>query len=144
MVFFGSLLGGWVSDRVGRRIVIFLPRAALALAAVPVFAAITQVRTGATLVVGVSFLMFLQAMSGAVLIASLPESFPRAVRSLGVAVVYAGGVTVFGGSAQVVAAWLVDATGSAMAPAWYLVATNVVSLCSLYFLRLPRPDEAID
>ena len=143
-VCFGAVLGGWASDRVGRRAIIILPRVVLLFAVVPVFAAIVAARTPLSLIVGISSLMFLQAASAAVLIVALPESFPRHVRSLGVAFVYAVSVSIFGGSASGIATWLVAITHSPMAPAWYLVATNLVSLIALWFLHVPRPTDALD
>jgi MFS family permease len=144
VICFAAVLGGWASDRVGRRAIILLPRLALLFAVVPVFTAIVAARTPLSLVVGIASLMLLQASSAAVLIVALPESFPRNVRSLGVAFVYAVSVSIFGGSASAIATWLVAATHSPMAPAWYLVVTNLVSLIALWFLHLPKPHEAID
>ena len=143
-VSFAALFGGWASDRVGRRALIILPRLALLLAVVPVFTAIVTARTPFALIAGISGLMVLHGASAAVLIVALPESFPRKVRSLGVAFVYAVSVSIFGGSASAIATWLVAATHSPMAPAWYLVATNAISLTALWFLHLPKPHESID
>ncbi|MGP4131736.1 hypothetical protein OJE16_19135 [Pantoea tagorei] len=49
------------------------------------------------------------------------EAFPRQVRASGMALVYAIGVTLFGGFAQFNVTWLLNVTGEAMAPAWYLL-----------------------
>ena len=144
VICFAALLGGWASDRIGRRAIIILPRLALLFAVVPVFTIIVATRTPFALIVGISGLMLLQASSAAVLIVALPESFPRNVRSLGVAFVYSVSVSIFGGSASAIATWLVASTHSPMAPAWYLVGTNLVSLIALWFLHLPRPDQALD
>jgi MFS family permease len=144
MVFAGSLVGGWASDKLGRRALMIAPRVALLIAVIPVFIAITHARTPAVLLTGVAGLTFLQAMSGAVLILALPESFPREVRSLGVALVYAAGVTIFGGSAQVVVTWILAVTGDPMSPAWYLVVTNFVSVAALLFLEVRPPHQALD
>ena len=143
-VFVAALLGGWASDHLGRRSMIILPRVVLLFAVVPVFTFIVAARTPFALIAGISGLMALQGASAAVLIVALPESFPRHVRSLGVAFVYAVSVSIFGGSASAIATWLVASTHSPMAPAWYLVVTNAISLSALWFLHVPRPDEAID
>jgi hypothetical protein len=42
--------------------------------------------------------------------------------------IYSFGVTIFGGSAQVIVTWLLKATGNPMAPAWYLAGMLAVSL----------------
>lgn len=108
MVFFGALLGGWASDHVGRRWMMIAPRVALLLLVVPVFGAMVAARTSFALVTGIAFLTLLQATSAAALIVALPECFPRNVRSLGVGVVYAVSVTIFGGSASAMATWLIS------------------------------------
>jgi hypothetical protein len=88
--------------------------------------------------------MTLQGSSAAVMVLALPEYFPRNVRSLGVAIVYAVGVTIFGGTASGIATWLVSTTQSPMAPAWYVVVANVISLIAYVNIHVPRPNEAID
>jgi MFS family permease len=73
----------------------------------------------------------------------LPELFPRRVRASGMSLVYSVGVAVFGGFAPFICAWLVEATGSQIAPAWYLFAATVVSLIGLRQL-IDRTGQDID
>jgi hypothetical protein len=49
--------------------------------------------------------------------AFLAEAFPTSVRSSGLAILYALGVTIFGGTTQFVVAWLIDLTKDPMVPA---------------------------
>lgn len=144
VVAFGSVLGGWLSDRFGRRPLMVLPRLMFVLAVYPAFLLITGDRTPQTLLLMVGLLSLFQTMSGAVGILALPECFPRAVRSSGLAITYALGVTIFGGSAQVVVTWLLDVTGNPMALAWYLVATNLVTTVALLLLRPPPAQARLD
>lgn len=58
------------------------------------------------------------------------EALPRSVRATGVSMIYSFGVTIFGGSAQVVVTWLLNATGNPMAPAWYLIGMLAASLAA--------------
>ncbi|HAB25453.1 MAG TPA: MFS transporter, partial [Pantoea sp.] len=67
------------------------------------------------------------------------EAFPRQVRASGMALVYAIGVTLFGGFAQFNVTWLLNVTGEAMAPAWYLLFSAVVSLTALLAWREQAP-----
>lgn len=140
----GALLGGWASDFYGRRTVMIWPRLIMLLAAAPIFSVIFASRTSFALLSGVSLLTFLHAVSATPLIVALSESFPRKVRSLGVGFVYAVSVTIFGGSASATATWLVAFTHSPIAPAWYLVGSNLVSVIAVGFLKLPKPHEALD
>ena len=142
--FFAALAGGIASDRVGRRWVMTAPRAILIVAVVPTFGFVISSRSIAVLLVGMSALMILHATSTTALIVALPEAFPRKVRSLAVGFVYSISVAIFGGTTPAVATWLVSVTKSPMAPAWYLVVTNVVSLLAVAFLVGPPPHESID
>jgi hypothetical protein len=62
------------------------------------------------------------------------------VRTAGLSIAYAVGVTIFGGSAQIIFTWLIHATGNPMAPVWWVVVTNVVTLAAIVALR-EVPDE---
>lgn len=63
------------------------------------------------------------------------ESFPKAVRACGMAMVYAVGVSLFGGFAQFNVTWLLKITGQPMAPAWYLIFCSTVSFVALVAWR---------
>ena len=65
----------------------------------------------------------------------------RSVRSTGFGLVYAGAVSLFGGTAQLVFTWAIHATGDPAAPAWYLAAVNL--LCVLAGLGLARRDASL-
>ncbi|MDB6454058.1 MFS transporter [Falsirhodobacter sp. 20TX0035] len=137
VVFGAALLGGWLSDRYGRRLIMVVPRIVFVLLTVPGFYVITTTSQAGTIFAIIAVLALFQAMSGAVGIIALPECFPRAVRTSGLSITYALGVTIFGGTAQLVVTWLLDVTGDPMALAWYLIATNAVTIVALWKLRPP-------
>lgn len=56
------------------------------------------------------------------------EALPRAVRATGVSMIYSFGVTIFGGSAQVIVTWLLEVTENTMSPAWYVIGMLAISL----------------
>jgi MFS family permease len=66
--------------------------------------------------------------------AYLPEAFPRAVRSSGLALLYALGVAIFGGTTQFVVAALIAWTHDPMMPAWYQLVANLASLAAVILL----------
>jgi len=79
----------------------------------------------------VAFRMLLIVALGVNMLTStmlIVEALPRTVRATGVSMIYSFGVTIFGGSAQVIVTWLLKATGNPMAPAWYLAGMLAVSL----------------
>jgi len=61
------------------------------------------------------------------------------VRSSGLAILYALGTTIFGGTTQFVVAWLIDRTGSAMVPAWYMLAASLAGIVGVALLQ-PHAD----
>ena len=114
--------------------------AALATA-YPAFYALTQ---GAPDVFALAIILLYVAIAlnnagaGSVL---MLEAFPKHRRAAGLSMIYTFGVVIFGGFSPLAVAWLIGATGSAMTPAWYLLAANVLALLALS--RFPeRPPSA--
>jgi MHS family proline/betaine transporter-like MFS transporter len=70
----------------------------------------------------------------------LLEMLPIGVRASGISVIYSVGVTVFGGSSQFIVTWLLATTGNPMAPAFYMMACGVLSICAIASLRARRAD----
>jgi MHS family proline/betaine transporter-like MFS transporter len=67
--------------------------------------------------------------------ALMAELFPARVRTTGLSVSYAFGVAIFGGLAPFIGTWLILATGSKLAPAFYLILAGIISLVALVFAR---------
>ncbi|WP_247257234.1 MFS transporter [Pseudomonas moorei] len=133
-----SLIGGYLSDRYGRRLTNILPRVALALLIVPLFLWLTGSPSLVALLTVNAVIAALTAMFGAAGIVQVPELLPIAVRSTGLSITYAFGAAIFGGSTQFIVTWLIAVTGSPMAPAWYLVGISVVSLIAMRMLPESR------
>ena len=130
-----SLIGGHLGDRIGLRPVAIWPRILYALLVLPAAMLIVAERNGFVLGASLAVLMALQAMSGAVTIALIPKCFPASVRTAGLSVAYATGVAVFGGSAQFVFTWLIANTGDPLSPAWWVIASNLVTIYAVLKLR---------
>ena len=58
------------------------------------------------------------------------------MRSTGLSIAYALGVTVFGGTTQFIVTALIAGTGNPAAPAWYVAATSAIA--ALAILVLPE------
>ena len=71
--------------------------------------------------------------------ALLSESFPTRTRYTASAITYNVAYTLFGGTAPLVATWLIGQTGSSLAPAFYLVVIALVAL--LGGLALPETSR---
>jgi MFS transporter, MHS family, proline/betaine transporter len=65
---------------------------------------------------------------------ALAEQFPTHVRSTGLAIPYNIAVMMFGGFAQFFVTWLIDATGSPIAPAFHVMFGAAAGLLAAFFL----------
>ncbi|MBC8745754.1 MULTISPECIES: MFS transporter [Paraburkholderia] len=138
-----SPCAGALSDRIGRKRVLWVSRVLLILAVYPAFMMINASPTVPVLLAVVAGLALLVTFTAVPNIVMLPELFPRAIRATGMSIVYCLGVSIFGGFAQFFATWLIQISGSNLAPAWYLIGCSVVSLLPLPFMR-ETAGRAID
>ncbi len=129
-------LGGAFSDRLGRKAVTRWSYLVLAVVIYPAFLVLNASPTLATLVAVVVVLGALNATGGATVIISTAEIFPTETRATGMSLVYALGVAIFGGFGQFIVTWLIQATGSPIAPAYYVMACCLSTLTAL--LTIPE------
>ncbi len=137
-----ALAGGWLADRFGLRTVTILPRLVLIFAIYPALLFVVNARTPGALLGMAALLTVFQAISGAVLILLVAQAFPAAIRTTGLATAFGIGAALFGGTAQVVFASLIDVTGNPLSPVWYVTATNIVSLVATVLMRPASEPEA--
>ena len=135
-------LGGWLSDRFGRKPIMIVPWLFLALAVFPSFWLLERLRTGAALYTACAVLGSLSTLSSATFIVAITESLPQRVRSAGIAITYALAISVFGGSTQFVVTWLIRATGNPIAPAWYMFCGVIIGLIALSQLPETAPIKS--
>jgi len=72
---------------------------------------------------------------------ALVESLPKNIRGGAFATIYAVAIAIFGGTAQLVVAWLTEVTGNALAPAWYLLFATAAGLCAMILMRETAPGK---
>jgi MFS family permease len=137
-VFF-YLIGGWLSDRFGRRPVMMAFTLLLVACAVPTFMAINYFRTPATLYAATALLTAVIGLGQAPLTTAIIESLPRRVRAGALGTMYALAVAVFGGSTQFMVAWLIGFTGNLLVPGWYLLGAAAVGLAAMTLTRETAP-----
>ena len=138
------LLGGALSDRIGRRWVMIAPQVLFAIAIVPCFLWLTSVRD-ATSFIGANLLLSLFSSIGSgAIYAAISESLPPAIRARTFALVYSVPVALFGGTTQLVVTWLLHVTGNPMAIAWYLTAVTLVGLVAMGLMIESAPARSRD
>jgi MHS family citrate/tricarballylate:H+ symporter-like MFS transporter len=136
-----SLVSGALSDRVGRKPVMLVPALLLLVLILPAFYVISRYRSPATLLGATAVLATLAEFSACPMIVWLTESLPAAIRSGGVAVIYAFSIAAFGGTTQYAVTWLIRKTGNPMAPAWYWTVATVVGVAAICATRESAPHK---
>ena len=134
MIVLMPLWGAW-SDRVGRRPLMIGSLIGYLLVLYPAYAWLTSEPSIARLLIAqLSICVFVSVYFG-VFSTVIAELFPANVRSLGMSLAYNIAVMIFGGFAQFIVTWLIRATGSPMAPAYYVMFGVAVGLVAAFFIR---------
>jgi len=119
-------LAGALSDRMGAKSVLILAALLTALSVYPLFAWIDGGTLVAVIVAQIVFAVINGAVQGPAPVAMV-DLFPARIRYSGIAAGYNVSLALFGGTAPLVATWLIHRSGDLTAPAVYLVAVAVVS-----------------
>ena len=136
-------LWGALSDRVGRRPLMIGSLIGYLLVLYPAYAWLTSEPSIMRLLVAqLSICVFVSVYFG-IFSTVIAELFPANVRSLGMSLAYNIAVMIFGGFAQFIVTWLIRATGSPMAPAYYVMFGVVVGLVAACFIRDRTHDVSV-
>ena len=138
----GALLGGVLGDRFGRKPVMIGSSLFLLTCVVPCFAAMVRFHTMTALLGGTAAMALGVGALAAAVVAGLTESMPVSLRAGGLGIIYALAISAFGGTAQFIVTWLIDVTGSPLAPAWYMTAAVVLGLMGMIAMPESSPKRA--
>jgi MFS family permease len=128
------LLGARLSDRVGRWRVNVWTNLGLLILILPMFCWVVATRSAVVLLVSMAVLGIATNFSSGSYNAAIAESLPRSIRGRGFGTIYSVAIAAFGGTTQLAVTWLIHATGSALAPAGYLmVATGIGQVALMLF-----------
>ncbi|MDO5727053.1 MAG: MFS transporter [Bowdeniella nasicola] len=125
---------GRLSDRFGRRTMLISACVAFIVLSVPLFTLLDHATFALVITVEIIFCVMLTANDGT-LATFLAEVFPTEVRYTGFALSFNLANAIFGGTALYISTWLIEKTGSVLAPAWYLVGVSAMALVGMILAR---------
>jgi MHS family proline/betaine transporter-like MFS transporter len=138
------LPAGWLSDRIGRRWVMLTGVVLITVLALPLLNVLQDDSAGlgakSAAVFAAGFVVGLIAGPGP---AMLAEMFPTNVRYTGLGLAYSLSNAVFSGSAGLIITSLIKSTGNIDVPAYYVMATCVVSAVAIATLRTDHRDKEL-
>ena len=131
VVLFAKPLGGWLSDRTGRR------RLMMALTAVTmslVYFALRMMLFGSPqqFILGQIMLAIPLGMSLGLQGAMVVEIFPLRTRVTSMSFAYSIPLALAGGTAPLVSSWLIETLGHPVAPAYYIMLYGVIGLALMW------------
>lgn len=135
-------LGGWLSDRLGRRKVMLAGALIYAVLTWPLFRLLEEATFPAALAALLVYALGSGLYAGPAC-AVYAEQFPTRTRYSGIAIGYNFTLACFGGTTPFVATGLLEMTGSDMAPAAYLIACSLVSVAAVLTIR-ERHGQPLD
>ena len=127
-------LSGWLSDRFWlRRTMIVGLNVLVALLAIPLFALskMNYLGLAATQLIFAALVAVPMGTAPAMMV----ELFPVSDRLTGYSLAYNLGLGVAGGTAPMIATWLISASGQPLSPAYYLTLATLLSAAAVYFMQ---------
>ncbi len=125
---------GWVSDQVGRRPMLIVSCIGYVVLTYPVFY-LASTGSAAYAFAGQALLVVFLAVYAGAGPAIYCELFPTRVRYTALSIGYNIPVAIFGGFAPFIATGLIQATGSILSPAWYVIAAALATLITMMFVK---------
>ncbi len=138
-----ALIGGALSDRVGRRGPMIVTTLIAGIVAVPLLMLVVATRSPAALLLTAAVLGAVVAIGGTPALTVAIEALPARVRAGTAGTVYAFAISVFGGSTPFVVTWLTQTTHDPLMPGWYLAGAALIGLIALLFLPETAPGVAL-
>jgi len=125
-------VAGALSDRVGRKPLWWFSLLGLMVVAVPMYELMSSGLIGA--MIGFALLGLLYVPQLATISATFPAMFPTHVRFAGFAIAYNSFTSLFGGTAPAANAWLIQATGDHLVPAYFMMGACAIGCVALVFV----------
>ena len=124
---------GWLSDKVGRKLLLISSFGIGAAMAYPIFSTLAQTHVASTAFMLLLGALIIQSAYTSISAVIKAELFPAHVRALGVALPYALGNALFGGTAEYVALWFKQQNTES---GFYVYVATVSAVAFLVALRM--------
>lgn len=124
---------GILSDKIGRKKVLFLGTGGIFLSSIPLFMHLQSGQLSDMIIVITAFAFFEAALLGTVA-TTLVEIFPARIRFTAVSLGYNLAIAIFGGSAPFLSELLMKETGNHLMPAFYLMVCAGLSFLTIFFI----------
>lgn len=131
VVLLAKPLGGWLSDKVGRRRLMLILTAAMMALIYPVFLLMLS-GTPQQFVLGQVLLAVPIGMALGLQGAMVVEIFPLRTRVTSMSIAYSITLALAGGTAPLVSTWLIETLGRPLAPAYYVLLHGAVGLALIW------------
>ena len=136
-------IGGIISDRIGRKPVLVGVTILAIFTAYPMLNWLVHHISFTNLIIALSYFSFFFGMYNGSMVATLAESMPLRVKTVGFSLAFSLATAIFGGVTPMVSTYIIEKTGDASMPAmWLMFAATCSLLASLYLCkRLPNKSR---
>lgn len=126
---------GALSDKIGRRPILLFSLTLYSIVVYPLFLWLTMQPTLSKLLCVEMICCVLLGIYFGVFAVTIAELFPKSIRSTGLGISYNLTVMLFGGFAQFIVTWLIQALSTPLAITYYLLFAIFISLIAAYFYQ---------
>ena len=134
LLFITIPLAGYISDIFGQRKIMIVATVAMLFSVYPLFMLLQEGEWYMALVAQMIFAVIVGFLQGP-MPSLMAEMFPVNIRFTSIGIGYNFSVALLGGTAPVIATWLIEKTGNPLSPSYYIMFFSVVSLLALILYK---------
>lgn len=131
-------IGASLADKIGRKKVLLVSAAGFLLLSYPVFSLLEESSFAGAMALQI-LMVAIFSMNDSTFPTYFSEAFPASVRYSGFALPFNIGVALFGGTAPLLADYLINSTGNATMPAFMMIGVAAIGLTALLSARETAP-----